>query len=446
MVRHALAAVAFGALGCGGIAVADASGAAGTGSAGVDGGATSSDVRATVAVRDAAGRSISDADVLVSAADGSVASTARTGADGRVGVAVPIGGSVSLLVKASSGPSGVPTVTHTISSAYGIADGQTILFLLSALAGSTSDATMTLDLHATGPASAVSFYFSVPCWSARAQTQTTLEITGFSGCSGKKTFDAYVFALDAAGTVLAYGSVLDRPFVAGGRAELAIDVRSTAIARQAVRVTPTDPTAALTVFMLGYRDGDFDRGATTGLRFQTSIDPSGAMQLVDLPWPAGRFSDFKFGARLESERNGLRRVTSFDRFQRSLPAASSFDQGALAGIETLDLDGSVVDRPVVRWTLSDAGALGDAVKISTDWSGAEYSTGWSIAAPPSRVGSARLPVLPAAWRDFAPSSAVTYGVLSARHFDDMAYAGYGDYLATRILDDASNVDSSSVSR
>jgi hypothetical protein len=447
-VRWLRGVVPLAIAGCGGIAVSDPAMSGASGASAVDSGADASDtVRATVVVRDGAGRSISGADVLISAPDGAVFDTAQTSSDGSVSVVVPVKGSVSLLIRSSGSPTSVPTVSRSISTATGIVDGQTVLFLLSALDDSASSTgSMTLNLSAAGPAGTASYYFSVPCWSARGQSEPTLRITAFAGCSGKSTFDAYAFALDGVGSVLAYGSILDQPFLAGGTRDLAIAVSSTDIVRQSVEVDATDPTAALTVFMLGYRAGDFEHGATLGLRFQTRIDPSGSAPRVELPWPAGMFSDYKFGVRLERGRDGMRRVVSFDRFESAPPSAWNVDPSSLAALDTLDLDHSVVDQPVVTWKLGGIGALGDAVKISTDWSGTEESTSWAIAAPAARSGAVRLPAFPAQWQDFAPTNTVTYGVLSARHFDDMARAGYGDYLATRVIDEASNVDSSTVTR
>jgi hypothetical protein len=252
-----------------------------------------------------------------------------------------------------------------------------------------------------------------------------------------------VFALDGSGAVLAYGALLDQPYEAGGNRNLALDASSFAITRQAIQVSPiTDASSKLSVFMLGYRAGDFERSATAGLRFETLIDPSGPSQAVELPWPADRFHDYKFGARIEAERDGLRRVTSFDRFVTSPPASFEFDPSALAELDEFDVGTLDPLHPVVRYTLSGVGRLGDAVKLSAGWSGSDSSTLWAIATPPSRSGFIRLFDLPAEFQGFAPSSTVTYTSLSARHFDDVARSGYGDYLATRVIDDASNIDSS----
>jgi hypothetical protein len=334
-----------------------------------------------------------------------------------------------------------------MSSAYGIEDGQRILFLRSAFDDPGAATPMTLNLRATAPASASAFYFSVPCWSATLATEPTLRITGFAGCKGKTTFDAYVFAIDTSGSVLAYGALLDQPYEAGGSRDLALDANSAAITRQTIQVSPiADSSSKLSVFMLGYREGDFERSATTGLRFETRMDPSGSSRNVELPWPSGRFHDYNFGARIELERDGLRRFTSFERFVTSPPRSFEFDPSALAELDLLDVGTDDPQHPVVRWTLSRVGRLGDAVKLSAGWSGSDSSTLWAISAPPNRSGSVRLFDLPVRFRDFAPSSGVSYGTLSARHFDDLARDGYGDYLATRSTDDASNVDSSTARR
>lgn len=383
---------------------------------------------------------VSGATLLVSGAAGSALDVVSTDSDGNARVEVPQGGAVTLLRESKSSTG----TNRSISSVVDVEDGRPLLFLL----GTPSDPTpandpitLTLDAVAPPPQTA-SFYYSIPCWSTRLETFPKLVVDGFTGCANKDTFDAYVFALDDAGEVLAYGEALDSPFLQGQSVSLELLVNRIDFDDQLVHAGPFPAgTEKLTLFMSGYRPGDFVATPRAGMRYERAIDAPSTPMDVLLRWPRGHFEDYKFGGRIDLTSGSTRLVSGFDRFTGVLDPSFIFDPTRIALVDRTEISAADPTRPVLDFALSASGELGDALRLASGWTSSDGTTTWSVTLLPRRSGTFQLPEFPARLRDFAPPTDANWTPPSSSHFDDLGRTNYWDYLDTRVMDDTSNLDS-----
>ena len=189
----------------------------------------------------------------------------KTGADGRVTVRVPTGGSVSTLAT-YSGLSDGTAYTYRYVQTFGAPPNGAVLEAgpiegLPSAVTPPENLPMTVVLNAMSAADApvgtTRFEVQLPCdGQSPVSPGQPFTRTSFKGCRGETTYDVIVFAQTAARKNLGYALLLDQPLVVGTTATFSVKPQKTTFIEVDTTLSEIpDGSAKARIYLYGYRGG-----------------------------------------------------------------------------------------------------------------------------------------------------------------------------------------------